>query len=446
MSSLHQRTLAALGLDADDATTPNERRLVQRIRRAAMDRQQLRIVGNGHAAMFGGVWSNGSGSTLNVRDYVDAPRDADVQHGDDGVARFTVSAGCTLGECRDFLRRFGLRLRGTPEAATITVGGACSMASHGGGAAWYCMAAYVDTLWFVDGLARVHKLKRGHALFADMLVSHGLCGVLLRVRLRVFPARRQLQSYTVLPSVPTDLGQRVRDGTEWPHLHSITFGPYTKRALVRQDEDTDAPLPSCWTDLPWRTFDTFTSNNAIVTAVDWLMTVPFPSLQRTASESAFGLPRRRVLDAYNYFVPLPSAPVIYDLAYAIRIDQLVPCYEAVQSVIDAYERAGVYIGYRFWCRVLRAHDHLPHSLAAVAAPDDEAVVVFDIVISRRPKRAWEFAQAVDAVFARFNARPHLGKTLVRAERALEAYDWTALRALRDRFDPHRVFAVPWFLN
>lgn len=442
---MHRQRLDQLGL----ALSVNEQALVACIRHAAAIGRQLRIVGGGHARMFGGLWYDAepaSAEPIDVRLHADPLHATSLSTDEHGVVRLLASAGRTLGECRDFLKPYGKRLRGTPEAATITVGGACAMGSHGGGAAWYCFAAYVDEFWLVDGRARVHHLRRdvGDGAFRDLLVAHGLCGILLRVRVRVFDAVRQVQTYDVLPSVPDDLAQRIRQGAQWPELHSITFGPYTKRALVRQDADTDAALPSCWTDLPWRAFGAVTSNNAIVTAVDWLMTAPLPSLQRTASEGLFQLPKRRVVGAYDYFVPLPSAPVVYDMAYAVRLDDVVPCYRAVQTVVDRYARRGVYVGYRFWMRVLRAHDGLPHSLAAVAATDDPCVVVFDVVISRRPQRAWQFARAIDAAFARFGARPHLGKTLVRTKRAATAYDWQALRTLKRRLDPDHVFVTPTF--
>src|SRR5437016_3388279 len=42
----------------------------------------------------------------------------------------TCAAGLTLGEIRDLLKPYAKRLRGTPEADTISLGGALSVGAH----------------------------------------------------------------------------------------------------------------------------------------------------------------------------------------------------------------------------------------------------------------------------------------------------------------------------
>mmetsp|Transcript_58960 Transcript_58960/g.164764 ORF Transcript_58960/g.164764 Transcript_58960/m.164764 type:complete len:456 (-) Transcript_58960:210-1577(-) len=310
-----------------------------------------------------------------------------------------VSSGYTFQDCRPALDAAGLVLRGTPEADTITVGGAVAVGAHGGGLYQKPLSGYVLEVWIRDARGEVQLFAAGDRDFSAAAVSLGLLGIILKVKFQCFrpEGNRKVTAVTVSEYSAAGIDSARAD------THSYQFAPYMQR-MVRYDEsETDEFGPNSLARC-YRGVQLATTPPCAACGID-LAVACCPCLACVLSQ-ALVCPGECIFNRFDTFTPLP-ANYAYDLEYSVDVSVAGQVFDELRSVVDGMAKRFRYVTYRFSCRYVGAVDE--SWVLALSAGADK--VAFEFVFSQKQLGVDEFLDSIIAVFQKFRGRPHLGKTI-----------------------------------
>jgi hypothetical protein len=220
----------------------------------------------------------------------------------DTLARtVTAAGGKTFKQCRQTLERASLVLRGTPEADSVSLGGAIAVGAHGGGRHNMPVSGYVTQIWIRDGRGRLVRLRASDADFAAAAVSLGLLGTIEKVTLQAFKPEhnRQVTGTTIKTYSGAGLSTASDD------THSFQFAPYIHR-MVRYDEHKTADAaPNCLASA-YTCVRTVAAAPCVIFVVDCLAGC-CPPLACVLSQ-AFVCPGTCAFGKFHTFTPTPKEP------------------------------------------------------------------------------------------------------------------------------------------
>lgn len=342
----------------------------------------------------------------------------------------TIPAGTTLRALNRLLAGYGLALPNLGDIDAQTVAGAISTGTHGTGAQHGCLSTFVTALTLVTGLGEVlHCSADEHPdVFAAARVSLGALGVLVDVTLSCVDAfvlhahERPAPLAAVLAELP-ELVERH------DHVEFYWF-PYTDRVQVKSNDRVpvnDRPLPR------WHRWlnDEFLSNTVLAGACRLGRAVPAlaPGISSVAA---------RVLTERHYTGPSdtvfcsPRRVRFVEMEYALPRAALAPALADLRRIVD---RLPVKVLFPVEIRFSAADDiWLSHGYGR----DSAYLAVHQYVgMPYEP-----YFRAVEELAEGLGGRPHWGKLHWRDAASLApAYPrWDSFQTVRDRLDPHRVFA------
>jgi L-gulono-1,4-lactone dehydrogenase len=352
----------------------------------------------------------------------------------DRAARLvTVQAGMRLRELNELLTAHGLAMPNLGDIDKQTISGAISTGTHGTGAGYGCLSAFVEALTLVSGAGDViHCSATEHPdVFAAARVGLGALGVLAEVTLRCVDAFVLHADERPMPlaAVLGELDTMVETND---HFELYWF-PYTERVQVKRNNRApadDHPLAR------WRAWldDEFLSNTVfggvsrlgrrapfLVPAISAVSARALSPREYTArSDKVFCTPRRVRFVEMEYGIPRAALPVAFDGLR--RIVETLPF--KVQFPVEI--------------RFTGADDiWLSHGYDRESA----YIAVHQYVgVEYEP-----YFRAFEQVVIPLGGRPHWGKLHYRdAESLRSAYPrFDDFLAVRDRLDPNRVFANPY---
>lgn len=407
--------------DADDVVTA--------VRDAAAAGTTVKMVGTGHSftgiAAPTGVMLSPAGLTGILA----------VDRDPDGGATVTAYAGTQLKHLNTALERLGLSLHNMGDIAEQTLAGAISTGTHGTGGVVAGLAAQVVGLTLVTGTGEL--LSTTATETADVLdlarVGLGALGVIVTVTFRVEPlfaleAVEQPMSWSEFHGGFDDLTTAAH------HVDAYWF-PHTDRMLTKRntrlaDLDEVEPLPR------WRAWldDDFLQNTA------------FGALCAAANRAPGVIPRMNWMNAR-----LLSARTYSDLAHRVftterrvvfrEMEYAVPRADGLAVLAECrrvLERSAERISFPVEIRVAAADD-VPLS---TAYGRDSFYLAFH---THRDADHRGYFALMEPVLRAAGGRPHWGKLHTgTADDLGPAYPrFGDFLALRDRLDPHRVFANPY---
>ncbi len=393
------------------------------VRAAAADGERIRAVGSGHS--FTAV-ARTDGRRMELADLeTDVRVDVDRR-------LVTVPAGTTLYALNRLLAGHGLALPNLGDIDAQTVAGAISTGTHGTGAGYGCLATFVEALTLVTGTGEVlHCSADEHPdVLAAARVSLGALGVLVDVTLRCVDAfvLHAHERPAPLDSVLADLPGLV---AAHDHVEFYWF-PYTDRVQVKSNDRVpadDRPLPR------WRGWldDEFLANTVFAGACRLGRAVPAlaPAI---SAVSARALTERRYTGRSDTVFCTPRRVRFVEMEYGLPRDALVPALAALRRIVDGLPFKVLFpVEVRFTAAddVWLSHGH---------GRDSAYIAVHQYVGA-----AYEpYFRAFEEVAQELGGRPHWGKLHWRDAASLApAYPrWADFQAVRDRLDPHRVFASP----
>ncbi|MDG4821560.1 D-arabinono-1,4-lactone oxidase [Asanoa sp. WMMD1127] len=388
---------------------------------AAAGGERVKAVGSGHSFTDIAV-TDGVRVDLGA---LPGPVDVDREH-----RRVTVPAGMTLATLNALLATHGLALPNLGDIDAQTIAGAISTGTHGTGAAYGCLSTFVVGLTLVTGAGEVVRSDAEAApeVFGAARVGLGALGVLTEVTLQCVDAftLRAHERPGRLADVLTDWPALVADND---HCDLYWF-PYTDRVQVKTNNRVpadDRPLPG------WRGWldDDFLANTvfagacrlgrAVPAAVGPINAVSARALTERVytgrSDAVFCTPRRVRFTEMEYGLPRDAFPTM--LGELPRLVEALPF--KVQFPVEV----------RF-----TAADDIP--LSHGYGRDSVYVAVHQF--AGAPYEP--YFRAVENLARDLGGRPHWGKLHYRdAESLRPVYPrFDEFVALRDRLDPHRVFA------
>lgn len=382
--------------------------------------ETLRVVGAGHS------WSD---AALTEQHLVSLDRHAGIVAVDRQRLRVTVKAGTRLRDLIATLDAHGLALTNLGSIAEQSVAGAISTGTHGTGLTHGVLATQVVAMRLVTGTGEVRVLtaEDGDDLLDAARVSLGCLGIISELTLQVreaFDLEERAWSLSFADAARTV----VALAREHAHLKAWWL-PHTGRVQIFAANPTSAPRSGA--NALSRKADQLINQTIFpaILAVGRTLPVTVPALNRLVGRSYFG--ERRKVDRSDRVFNVAMPPRHLEMEYGLPLD-------AVPEVLRELERM-------ITRRRLRVN--FVQELRFVAADDCH----LSPACGRESCQLGAYmakSQDSDAYFAGFEAmalaaegRPHWGK-LFFADAAVLAprYPrWERFRALRDDFDPDRIF-------
>ncbi|MGL4254886.1 MAG: D-arabinono-1,4-lactone oxidase [Microbacterium sp.] len=406
---------------------PRTAEAVQRaVSAAAAQGIPVKAVGAGHS--FTGI-AVAPGVLLDLSDLTG------LVHVDVERSRATLRAGTRLHEVPTLLAPYGLAMENLGDIDRQSISGAISTGTHGTGARFGGIAAQVvgATLVTASGDLLAVNEHENRELIPAVALGLGALGILVDVTVQCVPAfvLHAVEQPEDLVTVLDGLEVRV---AEADHFEFYWF-PHTDRAMTKTNTRLPEsaprhPLPPLgkWID------DTLVGNGLHQVACTVAKTIP-ATIPRINGLSVKMWGNREFTDASHRVFATSRSVRFREMEYALPVENVRPAFDAMRALVDD---RGWRISFPVEVRFAAADDRW----LSTAHGRDSAYIAVHRYWREDPR---EYFEAVEQIMLSFDGRPHWGKmhTLdasILRERYPRFDDFTALR---DRWDPDRLFANPY---
>lgn len=395
--------------------------VVAAVRAAAATGQRIRPVGSGHSFSAIAVAEDQRMELSRLAGRVRVDRENRL---------VTVPAGITLRNLNELLARHGLAMPNLGDINAQTISGALSTGTHGTGAGYGCLSTFLAGLTLVTGTGEVLSCSADEHpdVFHAARVGLGALGIIVDVTLRCADAfvlrahERPAPLAETLAALPDLIA-----GND--HVEFYWF-PYTDRVQVKVNNRVpanDRPLPA------WRGWldDEFLSNTVFGGACRLGRAIPalVPTISAVAARA---LTERVYTDRSDRVFCTPRRVRFVEMEYALPRAALPEALDALRRIVDGLPFKVLFpVEVRFtaaddiWLSHGYGRDSVYLAIHQYAGMPHEP-----------------YFRAFERVAAAMDGRPHWGKQHYRdAETLRPAYPrFDDFLAVRDRLDPHRVFA------
>jgi L-gulonolactone oxidase len=341
----------------------------------------------------------------------------------------TALAGTTLRQLNAALDHLGLALHNMGDVDPQTLAGAVSTGTHGSGGLVGSLSSQLEALELVDGTGVVRRLSRTESPeeLDAARVGLGALGVVTTLTFRVEPAFGLNAVET--PMSWDEVVARHDELVTSNHHVDIYWFPHTDGCQVKLNnrtvDDLD-PLPR------WRaTLDDRLLSNNLFELVNQVTNRRPQLAPRINRVSAHALTARTYTDVSHQVFTSPRSVVFREMEYAVPrevgIDTLV-------EVRRRIERSGWRITFPVELRSTPAD----HAWMSTSYGRDSVYLAFHVHrdMDHRP-----YFEGLEPLLREREGRPHWGKLHTRAAADLAPVypRFDDFVALRDRFDPDRLF-------
>lgn len=351
-------------------------------------------------------------------------------HVDSVRQRATFGAGTNLYQIAGLLEPFGLALPNMGDIDRQTIAGAISTGTHGTGVTLPSLGANITRVQVVNGKGELVEVSEdvNYELLPAVRLGLGALGVLVEVELQCVP------SFNLEAIELTEPRQQVIE--EWDarirandHFEFFWF-PHTDTVTTKTNNRTERnlqPIPSAarWVD------ETVTGGALFgaVSEVGARIPAATPAINRFAAPL---MPRPSFVDRSDR-VFVSQRPVRFrEMEFGVPLEAM----DAVLGEIGAlFERRDFNVTFPVEVRSSAADT----AMLSTAYERETAYVALHTYVRQDPRPLFSAAQQI---FLAHEGRPHWGKMhSVSHERFMETLPrFEDFLAVRDRFDPDRVFA------
>jgi L-gulono-1,4-lactone dehydrogenase len=349
---------------------------------------------------------------------------------DSGSGWARVEAGISLNELSEALWAQGLALENLGDIDVQSIAGATATATHGTGARLRNLSAALREIEIVTADGSLLRVSEGDdpEAWRAARVSIGALGVVTAVTLRAAPAFT-LEGVDSTAPLEDVLGRidELADGAE--HFEFYVF-PHSPLALTRTNRRVDhSPEPPsrarAWVD------DVLLRNHVFGLACAAGRRAPrlIPRLNRLLARASGT--SRRVDRSYRVFAS-PRLVRFTEMEYALPRERAA---EAVRAVLEVAQRPGFAVPFPIEVRFVAPDD-------AFLSPAGGRDTCYIAVHMYRGMEWERYFCAVEQVMDGFEGRPHWGKRHFQTAATLAPRypEWDRFQAVRQRLDPHGVFA------
>jgi FAD-linked oxidoreductase len=342
----------------------------------------------------------------------------------------TARAGTRLKDLNSSLERLGFSLHNMGDIAEQTIAGATSTGTHGTGGVAAGLSAQIVGLELVTGTGEILKCsaEENAEVFEFARVGLGALGILTTLTFKVEPlftleAHEKPMSWQ---EITTNFDQYAEEN----HYFEFYYWPHTDSCQAKFNNRTlDAAQPL--SKMRRRVDDDFLSNNLFSALVKAGQAMP-NSIPRINQVCGKALSERTYSDVPWKVFTSPRLVRFREMEYAVPREVGIEALTEARALID---RSGWRIGFPIEVRHAPADD-IPLSSASGR---DTVYLAFHVPMKTDHR---EYFGGIEAIMRDFGGRPHWGKLHTRSAGDLAPVypKWDDFISLRDRLDPHRVFA------
>jgi L-gulono-1,4-lactone dehydrogenase len=385
---------------------------------------RVRAVGSGHS--FSDIAC--SEGTL-----VSLQRMADVLDVDPASGLVRVQAGIAIRELSRRLDGHGLAMENLGDIDVQSIAGAISTATHGTGARLGNISSQVVALKLVlaDGSTVECDAEREPEAFRAARVGLGALGIVAEVTLRCVPAFT-LRGIDEPAPLQTTLERFEELALGNDHFEFFAF-PYAEVALTRTNNRTDEPARRRGRLSAWAN-DVLLTNHAfgMFCRVGRRLPGAIPQINRLVTRLAGR--SERVERSASIFAS-PRLVRFTEMEYALPRERTP---EAVRRVLELIERRGLAVPFPVEVRSAAGDD----AFLSTAAGRETGYVAVHMF---RGMEWRTYFEAVEAIMAELDGRPHWGKRHFQTAATLRGRypEWERFHAVRARLDPTGAFTNAW---
>ena len=342
--------------------------------------------------------------------------------------RVRFGAGTPLFAIPRLLEPFGLALPNMGDIDRQTLAGAVSTGTHGAGRAHPSIGANITAVKLVDGRGELVTISadENSDLLPAVRLSLGALGVLTEIELQCVPAfaLEADEQTEPLDAVVAEWAER----NEADHFEFYWF-PHTDVATTKTNRRTDAPLEPMSAARRW-VEETLLGGGGHGLASEVGTRIPSltPLVNRVASRA---MARPRFVDRSDRVFVSRRLVRFREAEFAVPFDALPDALADVRRLFDREHR----VTFPLEVRAAAADD----AMLSTAFEREVAYIAVHAYVGQDPRRL--FAETQRVLLAH-DGRPHWGKmhSVGHEHFARVLPRFADFLALRDRFDPDRVFA------
>lgn len=355
---------------------------------------------------------------------------------DAASGRVTVGAGTHLYEMPKLLAPHGLAMANLGDIDRQTLAGATSTGTHGTGVEFGGISTQIVGATVVDGAGAVRRIDESDPDLQAVALGLGALGVVTELTLQMVPAftLTAIEAPGHIDEVLESFGDNV---AHHDHYEFYWF-PHTECALTKTNSRGPADAPTSGPGPVRRYIDDELLSNGMFGAL-CAIGARWPRVVPTFNQIAGRALSARTLTDVSTSVFASERNVRFrEMEYAIPLDAVPTALREVRAMID---RHGYRVSFPIEVRAAAA-DHLMLSTASGRVSGYIAVHRF---AGDDAADAQRYFDDVEAIMVAHDGRPHWGKMNTRdADYFRTVYPrFDEFLAVRDRFDPDRVFANPY---
>ncbi|MEM7345023.1 MAG: D-arabinono-1,4-lactone oxidase [Chloroflexota bacterium] len=419
-----QNWSGAVQANPSESLAPStEAEIVAIVKRARQTGQTVRVVGSGHS--FTPIVATDD-ILLSLDEMQGLVK---VNHAKNEV---TVKAGTKIRALHLILFEHGFSQENLGDIDVQSIAGAISTGTHGTGKTLGSIATQVTALRLVTGTGEVLTCSEteNSELFKAAQISVGALGIITEITLRCLPAYT-LHLQWSKGSLTDCLENYERYWDDNRHFEFFWI-PHTDTIMRKSMNFTEA-------DPRKNNFLKYFQENVIENAALWVLMEAsrlFPKRSPTVARAIEALVSdgEDVNYAHNVFASKRLVR-FQEMEYSLPIEHFASAMQALRALFET-ERPNV--AFPVECRVVRQDDIY---LSPAYGRDSAYIAVHEY--NKKPYR--DYFEAVEAIFRRYEGRPHWGKMhTCTAEDFAQMYPkWDAFHAARKQCDPDGVFITPY---
>ncbi|MFT4125981.1 MAG: D-arabinono-1,4-lactone oxidase [Gordonia sp. (in: high G+C Gram-positive bacteria)] len=409
------------------ATPHSVDEVVALVRGAAESGARVKPIGSGHSFSEIGVAPDIQVDPSGLRGLV---------HVDAGLQRVTLRAGTRLHEIPALLSPHGLAMVNLGDIDRQTIAGATSTGTHGTGLAFGGISTQIVGATLVSGTGEVISVGVGDADLAALALGLGALGVLVDLTLQCGPAF----SVTAheYPLSIDDAIDGFLDRCATDDHHEFFWFPHTTRALGKTNTRLAEPVPPTGPSRFRRYVDDELLSNKLY-GVLCAAASAVPPLVPPINQISGRALSERTYTATSTDVFVSSRTVRFrEMEYAIDLAATPAVLRELRAMVD---RKGYRVSFPVEVRAAAADDLMLSTASGRAA----GYIAVHRYHRDDPADSAAYFADVEAIIAAHGGRPHWGKMHTRDAGYLRSVypRFDEFLAVRERFDPHRVFANPY---
>ena len=381
--------------------------------------RRMRVVGSGHS--FTPLVQ--TGDVLIAMDSLQG-----ITAADDARGTVTVLGGTRLKRLGDDLLARGLAQENLGDIDVQTITGAISTGTHGTGVRFGTLSTQVVGLTLVTAAGDILEVspEREPDIFKAAQVSLGALGVIAAVTLRVVPAKR-LHYQTRRERLASCLANVDRYNRENSHFEFFWL-PYTPWTQAKFTNETNAPPTSANL---WTEFNRIVMENGVFWALSECSRL-VPPLSRSVSKiSAWGIAPTTAVDYSHRIFATPRAVRFQEIEYNIPAEQFTTVMGEIEELLN---RRRFRVHFPIECRFVKGDD-------IWLSPAYERDSAYIAVHMYKGMPYEDYFRAVEAIYQKYDGRPHWGKmhTLDAATLAARYPHWQDFQRVRAALDPQGLY-------